>query len=333
MTPDRSLLGELNSAAFSSLVGSTPLVELRRLSPSVGTHVHLKFEGANPGGSIKDRVALTIMRLAIQDGKVTPATTVIESSSGNMGIALAHICSVLGLRFVCVVDPRITATNLSLLTASGADVVCVDRPDPTTGEYLPVRLRMVRKLLRSEPQSFWPDQYNNSAVPRAHISGTLPEIFAAFAAQPTFLFAAASTGGTVLGCQRYLQARSLSTRLVAVDALGSYVFGPPMPGCRTLPGLGASFATSLARQVREVPIAYVSDADCRSGAALLRDTEGLLVGASGGGVITAIRKAVMTGLVGPQDHCVALAADRGDRYGDVLFGSSERTDLEGVTRC
>ncbi len=334
MTSASELLARLDEAAFSRLIGNCPLVELMRLSTTLDTHLYLKYEGANPGGSIKDRAAFEIIREALEAGIINDQTVVVESSSGNMGIALAQICAVLGLRFVCVVDPKTASANEELLAAYGADVIRVTKPDPQTGEYLPARLRLVQEIIGHEPHAFWPDQYGNEAAARAHVKRTLPEIYADLARPPDFLFVGVSTCGTILGCRQYLDQHSLPTRLVAVDAVNSAIFANPQPGIRLLPGLGSAVRSDLARKVSRVQVIRVSDDDCRVGAALVRDHEGLLVGASTGGIIAAVRRARRDGLVKPWHVSVALAADRGDRYGELLFGkkvlATDQPDLDGA---
>ena len=139
-----------------STIGNTPLVRLTRALPGVPLRVFAKLESFNPSGSIKVRAAFRILRHAIDAGNIRPGATVIESSSGNMGIGLAQLCAYFGLRLVCVVDPRTTSENLAILRAYGAEVDMVSEPDPTTGEFLQARLDRVQSLLRSMPNSFKP---------------------------------------------------------------------------------------------------------------------------------------------------------------------------------
>src|SRR5215472_14493124 len=132
-------------------IGNTPLVRLERLLPDSRIELYAKLEALNPGGSLKDRPARAIVLEAMRQARIGPATLVLESSSGNLAVGLAQVCAYLGLRFMCVVDPKTTAQNLAILHAYGAEVDCVTEPDPETGEYLPVRLRRVRELLERHP--------------------------------------------------------------------------------------------------------------------------------------------------------------------------------------
>lgn len=130
-----------------STIGKTPLIKLDNLFQNSEFEVYAKMELLNPGGSAKDRPALRMIHEAWKEGKIGPGTTIIESSSGNMAISLAMICQYLGLRFISVVDPRTTTTNLQILKALTAKIDFVSEPDPETGEYLPARLNRVQRLL------------------------------------------------------------------------------------------------------------------------------------------------------------------------------------------
>jgi N-(2-amino-2-carboxyethyl)-L-glutamate synthase len=148
-------------------VGQTPLVRMRRYLDQRGVDLLIKLEAANPGGSAKDRPALQMLREAVHHGLVDASTTVIESSSGNMGIGLAQVCRYYGLRFLCVVDPHAQPQNVAIMRALGAEVSpvteCVD------GSFLAARLQRVRELLESHSNSYWPNQYANRQTDIARI--------------------------------------------------------------------------------------------------------------------------------------------------------------------
>src|SRR5262245_27400516 len=132
-----------------SAIGNTPLVALTNIFPDLRFQLYAKLESLNPGGSMKDRPALMIVSDGLASGEITRDSVIIESTSGNMGIGLAQVCSSLGLRFICVVDPKTTAQNIRLLEAYGAQVDRVTEPDARTGEFLQARLNRVRELLES----------------------------------------------------------------------------------------------------------------------------------------------------------------------------------------
>src|SRR5262249_28282206 len=203
-----------------SAIGNTPLVELTRIFGDQRFRLYAKLESLNQGGSMKDRPAFRIVSQALAAGDLTPDTVVIESSSGNMGIGLAQACSYLGLKFICVVDPKTTEANIRLLEAYGAEVDLVTDPDPTTGEFLQARLNRVRELLVERPNSFWPNQYANAQNAAAHHQ-TMHEVVSALDGRVDFLFCATSTCGTLRGCAEYVREHDLKTAVVAVDAVGS----------------------------------------------------------------------------------------------------------------
>src|SRR5689334_18179594 len=177
------------SKGILSAIGNTPLVPLTKIFSDSGINLFAKLESLNPGGSIKDRVAVHILEKAIETGKVTSETVIIESSSGNMGVGLAQVCSCYGLRFICVVDPKTTSQNLNLLRAYGAEVEMVSERDPVSGEYLAARINRARSIAASIENSFWPDQYTNRLNAAAHHT-TAREILNALDGRVDFLFCA-----------------------------------------------------------------------------------------------------------------------------------------------
>ncbi len=195
-----------------STIGNTPLIGLNRVFQNAPFRLFAKLEGFNPGGSIKDRAALCIIKDAFAEGKLRPSTTIIESSSGNMGIGLAQICRYLGLRFICVIDPKTTAQNVSILEAYGAEIDYVSKPDPVTGEFLQARINRVKELLNSTADSFWPDQYSNLSNAKAHRQ-TMREVAEALHGNVDYLFCATSTCGTLRGCAEYVRENNLDKEI------------------------------------------------------------------------------------------------------------------------
>jgi len=298
-----------------SAVGNTPLVELKRVVPSDPVRLYAKLEGLNPGGSIKDRTAVSILREAMESGKIHPWTVVIESSSGNMGIGMAQACSYLGLRFICVVDPKATTQNINILKAYGAEVDLVAEPDPVTGEYLQARIERVKALLDTYEDAYNPHQYANLCNPRAHHQ-TMGEIAAALGGEVDYLFCATSTCGTLRGCAEYIRENGLRTNVIAVDAVGSVIFGSEKAK-RLLPGHGSAIVPQLFRHDLADDFVHVTDLDCVVGCRKLVRQEGLLTGASSGGAFMAfmrVRERLPRG-----SNCVVIFPDRGERYLDTVY--------------
>lgn len=300
---------------IASAIGRTPLIRLKRLFSGERFEVHAKLEGMNPGGSSKDRPALHMLREAIRSGEVTEASTIIESSSGNLAISLAQLCRYLGLRFICVVDPRTTEAHKSIIRSYGGEIDLVSQPDPATGEYLPARIARVKELVQAIPHAFWTNQYGNPDNAGAHSLTTMREISEQLG-QVDYLFCGVSSCGTIRGCSDYIRSQGLTTKVVAVDAQGSILFGGNR-GPRRLPGLGAAIEPGLHDAALADEIVRVSDAECVWGCRGLIRREAILAGASSGGVVAAVRR-LSPGLPAGS-VCAVILPDRGERYLSTIF--------------
>jgi N-(2-amino-2-carboxyethyl)-L-glutamate synthase len=301
-----------------STIGNTPLVKLERIFEDAEFNLYAKLEAFNPGGSIKDRTAFSIIGRAMDKGEIGPLTTVVESSSGNMGIGLAQACAYYGIRFICVVDPKTTTLNIEILRAMGAEVDLVSVPDRVTGEYLPARIARVQELLMTIENSFWPDQYSNIYNARAHHQ-TMGEIVAELDGKVDYLFCATSTCGTMRGCAEYVRDHKLPTKIFAVDAVGSAIFGDK--GCkRLIPGHGAALRPQLFQPWLADECIHVSDTQCVIGCRRLVKKEALLCGGSSGAVLSAIE--MVRHRIPRHSNCVAIFPDRGERYLDTIYSPS-----------
>lgn len=302
------------SASIIECIGGTPLVRLRRLFPD-SPRVYAKLELLNPGGSVKDRPARYIIERGLRDGTIAPGATVIESSSGNFGIALAMAARIYELEFVCVVDPKISPLNLRILRQLGARVEMVHRPDDFGG-YLHTRLERVQELLGEIPGSYWIDQYANELNTRCHYDGIGSEIVEAVDEPVDVLVAAVSTTATLLGTARRLRDAWPTLRTVAVDAAGSVIFGtPPCP--RDLPGIGSSRRPELLQEEEVDQVIHVDDYDSARGCRDLLLGEGILAGGSSGAVIAAVQR--LAPELPPGANVVAILPDRGERYMDRVY--------------
>ena len=298
-----------------SAIGGTPLVRLRQFFSGSDLELSAKLELLNPGGSMKDRPAVAILKHALETGAIQRGSVVIESSSGNMGIGLAQACSYFGLRFICVIDPKTTVQNINLLKVYGATVDMVESPDPQTGEFLQARLNRVQSLLRSTANSFWPNQYANEYNSGAHHQ-TMREIVNALGDGPNYLFCAVSTCGTLRGCAEYIRSERLKTTIFAVDAVGSVIFGGGKSK-RLIPGHGAAVRPDLFREGLAHRCIHVTDRDCIVGCRRLARREAILAGGSSGAVLMAIAKVREELPAG--STCVGILADRGERYLDTIY--------------
>jgi len=300
---------------IAEAIGGTPLIRLRQLFRGEAYEVHAKLEWMNPGGSAKDRPALYMLRQAIERGEVGEGSVIVESSSGNLAISLAQLCRYLGLRFICVVDPRTTEQHMRIIRSFGGELDMVTQPDPRTGEYLPARIARVKELVRQWPNAYWTNQYGNLDNALAHRETTMREIGDRLG-EVDYLFCGVSSCGTLRGCAEYIRGRGWATTIVAVDAQGSIIFGGAN-GARKFPGLGAARVPELHRDDIADRVVAVSDAECVTGCRELVRHEAILAGASSGGVIAAIRR--MSGVIPPGAVCAAILPDRGERYLDTVY--------------
>lgn len=296
-------------------VGNTPLVRLTRLFPQPDVEVIAKLELMNPGGSQKDRPARYIIEGGLADGSIPRGAHLVESSSGNFGIALGIAARLHGLRFTCVVDPKATPANIAILHHLGADVDIVRESDEGGG-YLQTRIDRVQELLNEIPGAIWVNQYANNRNWQAYYHGTGAEMSEQLVQPPAYFFAAVSTTGSILGCSRRLRERFPDMRVVAVDAAGSIIFGRP-PGPREIPGIGASRVPELLRPEEIDEVVHVDDLEAAHACRTLLATEGIFAGGSTGSVVAAIAR-VLPELERPC-RIVTIFPDRGDRYLDLVY--------------
>lgn len=294
-------------------IGNTPLIHLDRVFNNQGT-VLAKIEGANPAGSMKDRTSNLIISELLKNEIITEGGTIIESSSGNMAVGLAQACLFYGLNLVVVVDPNLNPHTHKLLKAYGAKIVMVKTPHPQGG-FLAARLEKVKELLKTIPNSIWSNQYGNPNNPKAH-HNTMSEIMEATNNNVDYLFIATSTCGTLMGCADYIEKNNLKTKLIAVDASGSVLFGEKA-GKRKIPGHGAGVPSQFLDISKVHDVIHVSDLECVKGCRKLLKEEAILSGGSSGGIITAYSKYAK--LLPKNATSVLILADRGERYLDTVY--------------
>ncbi|KQS71312.1 pyridoxal-phosphate dependent enzyme [Modestobacter sp. Leaf380] len=303
------------SARLGSALTATPAATVVLALRGREHHVQLKLESANRSGSIKDRTAVGLLLSMERHAPLLPGTVVVESTSGNLGLALAGLLGPMQCRLIAVIDPRTSPATHSALVAAGAEVVLVDRPDGHGG-YLLSRLDTVRDLCRTHPGHRWSDQYGNAANPRIHRLTTGPEI--AEQAHPGLdaVYVAVSTGGTLAGVSAHLRSTGRPIRIVAVDAPGSLVTGAPQ-GRRLIPGMGASRPSAFLARHSYDASRCVADAEAIAMCRMVLADTGLALGGSSGSVL----HACLADLAGdhPPRHPLCLCPDGGDRYATTLY--------------
>lgn len=296
-------------------IGQTPLVRLSSLFGAKGPSVYAKLEMMNPGGSMKDRPARYIIEQGLRDGTITPQTHLIESTSGNLGIGLALAAKRYGLKFTCVVDPKITSTNLRMITYLGANVDMVSEADEH-GSYLQSRIRRVKELASQDPAGYWINQYANPLNWKAHYHGAGQEIVEQLNGRIDVLVCAVSTTGSILGISRRVKEANPQARIVAVDAVGSVIFGTPSKP-RELPGIGANRVPELFSPGEIDQVIHVDDRESVLGCRKLLEREGIFAGGSSGSLVAALEKLLPT--LSANANVVTVLPDRGERYLDTVY--------------
>lgn len=298
----------------SPLQLQTPDLFLRLRDFADDHTAYLKVEGLNLAGSIKLKPAIHMITDLESSGAIRPGSAVIESSSGNLGVALAVVCGAKGYSFTCITDPNAPEESLALMRAYGADVVVITQRDEQGG-FLGSRIAHIKARLREDPKTIWPNQYANHVNARAHCRTTAREIHEQFS-DLDYLFVGAGTTGTLTGCAAYFAVNRPQVRVIAVDAVGSVTFGG-RPSRRHIPGLGTSVRPAIASTDNVADIVHVAERDtvqmCRS----MLDRYGLLVGGSTGTVLAGLRQYAPRL---PEDAVVvAISPDLGDRYVRTVY--------------
>lgn len=285
-------------------------IEIRDL---VVAPVFVKCEGFNMVGSIKLKPAIEMIVTLEKSGTLSTGSKIIESSSGNLGVALSMICAERGYPFICVTDPASSETNRKLIRAFGGQIIVVQERD-ANGGFLQTRINLIKRLCADDPSMIWMNQYNNESNVKAHEHTTAREILRSFS-KIDWLFIPAGTTGTLMGCARHFRRHSPETRVVAVDSEGSITFGG-VPGKRYIPGVGTSRVPEILDRSLVDEVVMVPEIDtikmCRR-----MVQRGYLFGGSTGTVLAAIETS--TARIRSGETVVTISPDLGERYIDTVY--------------
>ena len=298
------------ATSIDQLIGNTPLMRLTRLEQKLGLQGQLlaKLEYFNPGGSIKDRAALQMLRAAEQAGRIGPGALIIEPTSGNTGIGLCMLCAARGYRAIIVVPETASIERIKLMRAYGAQVVLTPGSAGMRGA-----VEKAEALARENANAFIPSQFDNPENANAHYLTTGPEIWAQTEGHVDALVAGVGTGGTITGIGRYLRERKPDVQLIAVEPASSPLLSQGHAGPHKIQGIGANFVPAVLDRSLLSRVQTVENEAAFAMMHLLAETEGVFCGISSGAAVSAaadvLREDAMRGKT-----VVAILPDTGERY-------------------
>ncbi|UUF16678.1 MULTISPECIES: 2,3-diaminopropionate biosynthesis protein SbnA [Flavobacterium] len=298
-------------------VGNTPLISIP-MDENPNLNIFAKLEFYNPTGSVKDRAACYIISRLLNEGIINKDTTLIESSSGNFGVALSAYAKLNGLKFICVIDKTTLPVNEMLIRQQGAEVICITQPDEHGG-YLMNRLKKIKEILSTTDNIYWINQYGNPLNAQAYYNSLGKEIcFEAPRQKLDYLFMGISSGGTITGVSRKVKEMYPNVKIIAVDVYGSIIFGGKARK-RFIPGIGSSMRPDILNDAKIDDVVYVNEEETISSCRELLELHNLYAGGSSGSVYAAIKKYFSENKIDSQVSVMCVFADRGERYITTIY--------------
>ena len=303
---------------MAELIGRTPMVRLNALSRGLGATLVAKLESLNPGGSVKDRIAQSMIEAALADGRITPDTVIVEPTSGNTGIGLALICAIKGLKLVLTMPESMSVERRKLLAGYGAQLVLTPAAEGMKGA-----IKKAEELVATTPGAFMPMQFENPANPAAHRAATALEIWDDTEGQVDCFVAGVGTGGTITGVGQVLKGRKPGVRVVAVEPTDSPVLSGGTAGPHKIQGIGAGFVPAILDTKVYDEIIQVGAEDAFLTARRMMREEGISCGiSSGANAFAALQLAARPEMAGKT--IVFIVCDTGERYlSTPLFADQE----------
>jgi cysteine synthase A len=291
----------------TSLIGRTPVVRLRRIPGPGSAEILVKLESFNPAGSVKDRIALSMIEAAEREGRLRPGSTIVEPTSGNTGVGLAMVAAARGYRLILTMPETMSIERRRLLQAFGATLVL------TPGaEGMPGAIRKAQEIAKEQEDCFMPQQFENPANPEIHRTATAQEILEQTGRRLDALVSGVGTGGTVTGVGEVLKKEIAEIRVIAVEPADSPVLSGGNPGPHRIQGIGAGFVPSVLNAASYDRVIPVKSDDAFAMASRLAREEGILAGiSSGAATVAAVQVA---GELGEGKRVLAILPDTGERY-------------------
>lgn len=290
-----------------NLIGNTPLVKINHLSSVSDAEIWAKLEGYNPGGSVKDRIALSMIETAEKEGKLKTGGIIIEPTSGNTGIGLALVAAIKGYRLILTMPETMSMERRQLLQAYGAELVLTEGKKGMKGA-----IEMAEEIQRNNAEYFMPQQFENPANPEIHRTTTAIEILNDLGQVPDGFVAGIGTGGTITGVGEVLRAKKPDIWIAAVEPAASPILSGGNPGPHKIAGIGAGFFPGVLNTKIYNEVIPVTDNDAAETARLMAKKEGILPGISSGAAMWATLKVAKR--LGKNKKVVVILPDRGERY-------------------
>jgi cysteine synthase A len=288
-------------------VGSTPIVRLNRIPKENWAEMLVKLEFFNPGGSVKDRIGLSMIEAAEREGKLKPGGTIIEPTSGNTGIGLAMVAAAKGYKVILTMPEDMSVERLNLLRAYGAKIILTPRNDAMQGA-----INKAEEICREHPDYFMPQQFRNPANPEIHRRTTAKEIIDVVGDRLDALVVGVGTGGTVTGTGEILKKHFRGLKIYAVEPADSPVLSGGRPGPHKIQGIGAGFIPEILNRELVDTLVPVSYDAARAAARRLAELEGILCGVSSGAILDVASRAAQE--LGAGKRVLAILPDTGERY-------------------
>ncbi len=302
-------------------VGNTPLIALNKEKSDL--NVFAKLEFYNPTGSVKDRAAFYMLNSLLNRGEINSDTTIIESSSGNFGVALSAYTKLKGLRFICVIDKNTLPVNEMLIRLQGAEVIYITEPDEFGG-YLLNRIKKIKEIISTTENIYWVNQYENPLNAQAYYNSLGNELcLEAPRQQLDYVFMGVSSGGTITGVSRKVKEKFPNAQIIAVDVEGSVIFGAEARK-RFIPGIGSSIRPKILNDAFIDDVVMVNEDETMDSCMELLEKYNLYVGGSSGSVYAAVKKYFSISGVSRSTNVMCVFADKGERYITTIYNPEWR---------